>query len=193
MLLDDYNQKLDRYTRGIVRRKVNQLIGRAGFTNQDREDLEHDLLARVLQSLPSFDPQRGHRNKFITAVVERHVANILRNKMAVKRDHRRLSSLNVMIKVDDDFTELAQTIRQREMDARRGRYPRSEEELAQLAFDLAEVIAGMPPEMRELVERLKHESLSEIARDQGVPRTTLAETIRHVRRRFEAAGLKSYL
>ena len=41
----------DRFIRGIIKRKVGQLMGRAGFTLQDRESLEHDLLARVLESL----------------------------------------------------------------------------------------------------------------------------------------------
>jgi hypothetical protein len=70
----------DRFIRGRIKRKVGQLMGRAGFTLQDRESLEHDLLTRVLDSLSKFDPEVGHRNKFVTAVVERHVATILRNK-----------------------------------------------------------------------------------------------------------------
>jgi hypothetical protein len=75
----------DRFIRGIIKRKVNQLIGRAGFTLQDRESLEQELFTRVLQSLPRFNPEVAHRNKFVTAVVERYVANMLRNKKAEKR------------------------------------------------------------------------------------------------------------
>lgn len=132
----------DRFTRGIIRRKVKQLIGRAGFTRQDHEDLEQDLFVRVLQSLPRFNPDVAHRNKFITTVVERYVANILRNKQAEKRDHRGVASLNVMIEITEEGpTELAQTIGEREMDARLGRDRRSEEELTQLALDLADVNA----------------------------------------------------
>ena len=43
MLHDDFNEKIDRFARGIVRRKVKQLIGRAGFTKQDREDLKQAM------------------------------------------------------------------------------------------------------------------------------------------------------
>ena len=89
----------DRCIRGIIKRKVGQLMGRAGFTQQDRESLEHDLLARVFDSLSKFDPEVGHRNTFVTAVVERYVANILRDKTADKRDHCRIRSLNVRIDV----------------------------------------------------------------------------------------------
>jgi DNA-directed RNA polymerase specialized sigma24 family protein len=144
--------------------------------------------------LPSFDPNQAHRNKFITTVVERYVANILRDKRAGKRDHRRVSSLNVMIDVADEGPiELGETIGQRELDAQRGRYPRSDEELAQLVGDMADVMAKLPDELRDLAERLKTQTVSEIARDMGVPRTTLNESVRRLRRRFESAGLKDYV
>ena len=194
MLHDDYQQKIDRFARGIIRRKVNQLIGRAGFTRQDREDLEQELVLRLLQALPSFDRAKAHRNVFVTTVIERYVANILRDKQAEKRDHRRIGCLDVMMEITDEGpTELAQTIGQRELDARLGCHRRSDEELAQLARDIADVMAKLPDELRELAERLKSQTKSEIARDMGVPRTTLNESVRRLRRRFESKGLKDYL
>ena len=194
MLHDDFNEEFDRFTRGIIRRKVKQLIGRAGFKTQDGEEIEQDLIWRVLQSLPSFDPGQAHRNVFVTTVVERYVANVLRNKRAGKRDCRRVCSLNVVIAEDSEETvELGDTIGQRELDAQRCRYPRSDEELAQLAQDMADVIATLPDELRDLAERLKTQNVSEIARDMGIPRTTLHESVRRLRRRFENAGLKDYL
>jgi RNA polymerase sigma-70 factor (ECF subfamily) len=193
--MHDYQRIINhRYTRGIIRRKIKQLIGRAGFTKQDHEDLEQDLLLRVLQAMRQFDPENSHLNVFITTVVERAVANFLRDKKAMKRDHRRISSLNVMIDIADEGpTELAQTISQREYDARRDRYPRSDEELAQLIQDLAEVITKLPDDLRDLAERLKTKNFSEIARDMNIPRTTLNGLVRKLRQQFEDAGLKDYL
>ncbi len=194
MLHDDSNEKIDRFTRGIVRRKVRQLIGRAGFTKQDREVLEHDFYARVLQGMRSFDSSIAHRNKFVTAIVERYVANILRDKRAEKRDYRRVNTLHVMVDIgEDEEVDLAQMISQRDLNAQRHRYPRSEEELARLAQDLTEVMSKLPDELRDLAERLKMQTRSEIARDMGIPRTSLGELIRRLRRRFEDAGLKDYL
>jgi RNA polymerase sigma-70 factor (ECF subfamily) len=183
-----HEPQLGRFEFGIVKRKVRQIIGRAGFTKQDRQDLEQELIARLLHSLRSFDPKQAHRKAFVTAVVERDVANILRDKQAEKRDHRRIGSLHVMIEVTEDGpTELA------EFNARRCRDPRSAEDLAQLASDLAEVVAALPEELRDLAERLKTESISAIARAVGVPRTTLNDTVRRLRQRFEQAGLRDYL
>ena len=184
----------DRFIRGIIRRKVNQLIGRAGFTLQDRESLEQELFARVLQSLPRFNPEVAHRNKFITAVVERYVANILRNKKAEKRDHRRITSLNVTIEITDEGpTELAQTIGDRELDARLGRERRSEQELHELALDLADVMATLPDAWWTLLELRKSRTMPEIAEEMGVPRTTLNDWMRRIRQRFEKSGMQDYL
>jgi RNA polymerase sigma-70 factor (ECF subfamily) len=102
--------------------------------------------------------------------------------------------LSGIIDYDDNGPiELGETISQREYNARRRRFPRSPAELAQLAGDVADVLAKAPEELRDLAERLKTQSVSEIARDTGVPRTTLYEAVRHLRRRFESAGLKEYL
>ena len=186
--------RLGRFEFGIVKRKVRQIIGRAGYTRQDREDLEQELLARLLQGLKSFDPDVAHRKSFVTAIVERAVANILRNARAEKRDHRRISSLQLLVEVTDDGpTELAETIGDREYNRLRCRDPRSDEELSQLNTDLADVVAVLPEELRTLAERLKTQSISAIAREIGVPRTTLNGAVRHLRQRFEQAGLRDYL
>lgn len=184
----------DRFTRGLIRRKVRQLMGRTGFTREDREDLEQELLARVLQSLPKFNPDKAHLNPFLTTVVERYVANLLRNRRAAKRDHQGMASLNVMIRVADvELTELAQTIGDRELDARLRRERRSEAEWAELAIDLAEVIAALPESWRTLLELRKTRSMREVAEEMNVPRTTLQSRMRNIRRQLEDTGLREYL
>ncbi len=191
---NDNTPLLGRFEFGIIKKKVRQIVGRAGFTKQDRQDLEQELLARLVQSLKSFDPNQAHRKSFVTAVVERDVANILRDAKAEKRDHRRIGSLNVTIEVTEDGpTELADTIGNREYDARRCRHPRSAEELAQLASDLAEIVAALPDDLRDLAHRLKTQSISEAARDLGVPRTTLNHSVRRMRERFVQTGLREYV
>ena len=186
--------RLGRFEYGIVKRKVRQIVGRAGYTRQDKEDLEQELLTRLLQGLRSFDPDVAHRKSFVTAIVERAVATILRDAEAQKRDHRRISSLQRLVDLTDEGpTELAETIGDREYNGRRCRDPRSDEDLAQLVTDLAEVIDSMPGELRDLAKRMKTQSISAIAREIGVPRTTLNDAVRRLRQRFEQAGLRDYL
>jgi len=80
--LHDDKIVLDRFARGIIRRKVRLLIGRGGFTRQDRDDLEQQLVLRLLQSLDLFDPELAGPNVFIATVIERAVALILRERRA---------------------------------------------------------------------------------------------------------------
>lgn len=184
----------DRFVRGIIRRKVRQLIGLAGFTHQDRDDLEQELYVRLLQAMRRFDPERAHRNAFVTAVIERFVANVLRNKRAQKRNDQGRVSLNVFIEVaGEGQTELAQTIGDRELDARLGRERRSEDSLRDLMLDMAAVIATLPRQWQTLLELRKKHSMTEAAEQMGVPRTTLNEWMRRIRRRFEDAGMEHYL
>jgi len=190
----NFNPNDDRFTRGIIRRKVKQLIGRVGFTRQDREDLEQELKLRVLQSMAKFDPDHSHRNRFITAVVERYVRNILRDASAEKRDHTRVCSLNVDIEIaDEGLAEFAQTIDAHQHDGRLGTDSRPDAELAALAMDLADLIADLPDEWQTLLDLRKTHSMTEISVLMGRPRTTLCGWMHRIADRFEQAGLHEYL
>lgn len=194
MSLRSTNDILDRFTSGIIRRKASQLVGRAGFTKSDQEGLQQELYVRVLQSLPRFNPQYGHRNAFITTVVERHAANIVRNKRAAKRDPRRVTSLNVTVNIHgDDLSELSQMIEATKHGERLGRQVRSEEERSQLAMDLAELARSLPKQWQTFLHLRRTMSMSEAAREMGVPRTTLNGWMRRIRQRFEQAGMRDYL
>ena len=183
----------DRFIRGIIRRKSKQLIRRPEFCHDDLEDLEQDLLTRVVQSLRRFDPEVAHLNRYVTAVVERFVANVVRDSKANKRDRQRTTTLNVMIQTEAGPTELAQTIGDRELDARLGRERRSEHELHELALDLASVIATLPEAWRTLLQLRKSRTMPAIAEEMNVPRTTLNAWMHRIRQRCEDAGLKDYL
>ncbi|GIW90020.1 MAG: hypothetical protein KatS3mg109_0452 [Pirellulaceae bacterium] len=178
MAHDDSQKKLDRFARGIIRRKVNQLIGRAGFTSQDCEDLEQELIVRLLQSLPLFDPAQSHRNVFVTTVVERAAAMILRERRAKKRGNGVVLSLDQ--EEAGDATEPADP-------------HRSHVEQVDLATDLAEVLDKLPEDLRNLAEQLKYRSLSQVARDMAVARSTLQRQVQRLRQYFEKTDLRIFL
>jgi RNA polymerase sigma factor (sigma-70 family) len=176
----DDNIVLDRFAQGIIWRKVRLLVGRAGFTQQDHQDLEQELVLRLLQSLDVFDPEQAHLNVFITTVIERAVAMLLRERRAKKRDGGVVRSLDQGPTKDGKSPEPVDPLP-------------SGEEAFDLASDLAEVLARLPEELRALAERLKSQSLSQAARDLGVPRSTLQRQAQRLRRCFEDAGLRIYL
>ena len=186
--------ELGRFANGIIRRKVGQLIGRYGFKEQDREQLEQELTLRLLNSLRSFDPKQSHRNAFVTTIVERNVATIIRDRQAEKRDDRNVSSLNVTCR-NGEFgpVELAQLIGQSEVDAQRGRQTRTHEQVVDLGNDIADIVARLPADLRDLAEQLKTKSLVQIARETGVTRASLRKHFDQLREIFEKAGLRLHL
>ncbi|MCX7701184.1 MAG: sigma-70 family RNA polymerase sigma factor [Gemmataceae bacterium] len=185
---------LDAFARRLIRRKARQLIGRAGFTQSDHADLEQELSLKLLKQLTAFDPAAAPWHAFVTTLIERHAASLLRHKQAEKRDHRRIASLHLPIETPDHGpVELAETVSRRGQDARLGRESRSDEERAQLAADVADVLLNLPEDLQDLAERLKHASVSQVARDLGLPRTTLLRRLEPLRRTFEDKGLRDDL
>lgn len=185
--------RLTSFEHGIIHRKVNILVGRAGFTDADRESLRQELTLRLIQSLGQFDPAKADRKSFSTTVVERSVAKILRFHRAEKRDCRHVQSLNVPISNRAGVVELGDTIGAAEYDARRGCATPCPKRQADLEHDLAAVIAGLRPELREVAERLKTKSVRQAAQEMSVSRQYLRTLVDELRGVFEENNFQFYL
>lgn len=183
MATDDSSPILDPDIQRLIRRKAWKLVGRAGLQLQDRKDLEHELTACALQRLPAYNPQRGPLAAFLSTVLDHAGADLLRYRRAEKRHYRRAHSLQ-QIASDNDH-EIT--------DVRKDPSGKRQEELHDLAIDLAEVLERLPPELREVAEQLKYARPATVARQRGVPPSTLYDAIRRIRQVFEAAGLREYL
>lgn len=70
---------------------------------------------------------------------------------------------------------------------------RVDDDLRALRIDLEKLIADLPPRQRDICEWLKWTSVSEISKGTGVPRGSVYEEIKRIRKRFEGAGLAAYL
>jgi RNA polymerase sigma factor (sigma-70 family) len=188
-------QGIDKFTQGFVRKKARQLAGKFGFKRHDRDEIAQQLYLKLVKHLDAADPDDPKWKAFVAITVYRCIANLIRDNKAEKRDYRRACSIHVVIGADGDGpVELADTISEHEIPAHRARAKRSERDLADLQIDMAACIADLPDENhREFCERLKHDSISQIARDTGIPRTTLSAWLVRLRRRFEEHGLRDYL
>lgn len=185
----------DPFIKSVIQRKVRLVISVSSFDQHDREDLEQEIYIRVAKSVEQFDEKVGHLYPFICTLVQRHLANLVRNRGRSKRGPSRIGSLSLMVTLPDGgSTELSQLIGEDDRNRRLGRESRlSEQDLTDLQIDLAQEIAKLPEQWRHLLQRRQTQSMSEIARDLGVPRTTLNDWMRHIRSRFEAVGLDKYL
>lgn len=173
-----------------IRRKAKQLVGRAGLTNSDRDDLEQDLTVKLLEAFSKFDPDIADWKAFVKTVVERHAANLLREQRAEKRSASRQSSLHTIVD-HDEFgipTTLGDSFTEHEHDARTGADSRGDIDLLELREDVATVIASLPEDLREICDRLKHDGARQVARDLNMPQTTICRRIETIREHFEAAG-----
>jgi DNA-directed RNA polymerase specialized sigma24 family protein len=100
----------------------------------------------------------------------------------------------VRIGAPDDAVELSATLIHREVPSRRGRNHRTEQEYLELMLDVSECIADVPDrQQRELLERLKWESVAQAARAMQIPRTSLHSWLPKLRQHFEKRSLKDYL
>ena len=192
---DNQYDGIDPYAAGLIRFKARQLVGQAGFTASDREDIEQELILDLLRRLPKYNPKRAQRNTFIARVVEHRVATLIEAQKAGIRDYRRCRcSLNDRFEDEDGRSvERAETFDQEDYLLRTGAQSRPTDELSALAIDVTAVLEGLPRELRNLCWRLQAETVTEISRGTGVPRGTIYESIKKLREIFEDAGLRDYL
>jgi RNA polymerase sigma-70 factor (ECF subfamily) len=181
---------IDPYAARLIRIKARQLIGKAGLTSNDREDLEQELMIDLLQRMRRFNPARAKKTTFMARIVERHIATILEARHAQCRDWRLCRvSLNTPHENDKgDTRELIDRV-----DSEGSLYtcePETRESAAgNLRMDIERVLDTLPEDLRDLCERLRQSNMAEIARETGVARTTLYDKLTRIREAFRQAGL----
>ncbi len=195
MGFDKHDHEIDPYAIRLIEYKARMLVGKAGFTASDRDDLEQELILDLLHRLPRYDRNRAQRNTFIARVVEHKIANLIKAQKAGIRDYRRCRcSLNDRFEDEDGRSvERIDTLDQEHSGPHTGTQSRRSDELRMLAIDMGFVLETLPPELRNLCQRLVAETVTEISRSTGVPRGTLYESIKKLRKIFKDAGLKDYL
>lgn len=190
-----FNLADDKFIRSVIHRQVGKLIAKSDFTQQDRCDLVQEVYFRTTKSMRHYDPSVGHLYPYVCTVVQRHIANVVRDRSVVKRKSVGRVSLSKTIRGDDGGqVEMSQTLHDKDQDRRLGRERRlGEEELSDLRMDLVTVMSQLPEKFRDLLQRRQNHSITEISRDLGIPRTTLNDWMSQIRTLFEKAGFDRYL
>lgn len=184
------------YALKLVRHKARQIVGKAGYTETDVEDIQQDLTLDLLERLGKFDPAKAKYSTFVTRLVERKISKLLRARLAAMRDHRReVCSVNDEIDVGEDQpVQRVAAISQDDNDLRTGKYNRPAEERADLALDLRMVLDDLPVKLREVAQMLMSNSITEVARELGMPRSTFYDTrLKPLREALAERGLGDYL
>lgn len=185
----------DPYAAWLIRLKAKQLVGRAGFTQSDRPDIEQELHLDLLRRLPKLDESRAKRTTFIRHVVENRVASLLAERTAAARDYRRCTT-SLDEPADGEggscATALGDTLDGDAFLRRLGRGDGDDAGGQDLRLDVERVLAALPEDLRALAEGLMAETASEVARRHGVAHSTLRYRIGRLREHCEGAGLGIY-
>jgi RNA polymerase sigma factor (sigma-70 family) len=185
----------DNFVRSVINRHVGKLIAKSDFTQQDRSDLVQEVFVRATKSLRLYDPSVGHLYPYVCTVVQRHLANVVRDRSVVKRKTTGRVSLSKTVRGDDGGqVEMSQALHDQDQDRRLGRERRlGEQDLNDLRMDLAAFMSKLPDKFQDLLRRRQTQSITEISRDIGIPRTTLNDWMLQIRKLFEEAGFERYL
>jgi len=186
-------ENIGKYAEQLIKHKARLLVGRAGLTASDVPDLVQNMTVDLLKRLSKYDPAKASRHTFIARLVNHHVATILEARMAQARDCRRCSSLNEPVAMSEGKTVERGDTLNRESDRRMQGPVHSHESRVDLARDMEEAIADLPPDLRELCERLMDKAPAEVSREMGISRGALYDRRKILRRHFAKKGLDKYL
>lgn len=174
----------------LIRSKAFQTTGRVRLS--DREDIEQQLRMELLSSLPQFNRDKAPWAAFATSVVSHAASKIVRDERAQKRNPARTVSLHITVAVPDESQDPAQLISEDDA-APPGTTRLDPIGRTDLRLDLQAITGDFSPTWRHLLRLRTTHTMSDAANEMGVPRTTLNDWTRRIRRRFEQAGLKEYL
>jgi len=184
----DTKKQLSGYMTKMIQCKARSLVGQVGLTADDIEDIEQELSTHLLERLPKFNPDKASLNTFAARLVDKKISSILRHRTQEIRDSRnKPRSLNEYVPDGEGSTvQLGYTL---ERDERVGLPRLTPEQETDIRVDVESVLASLPPDVRHLAALLKHMSMSDAAKEMGMPRTTLYRLKRRLRDAFEKAGL----
>ena len=160
--------------RGLILRTARPPRESVDALALDADDIGQELRLSLLLSSVDFDPERGSVGGFSSVVLAR-AASGLRRRRGRRERHGRPLSLGELggEELQDDRAPVREGARD-------------------LRLDLMDVLAELPPDLLLLASHLLLGTVAEVARAQGVPRSTLARRIGELRRRFQEAGLEIY-
>lgn len=181
------------YAAFFVTYKARTLTRMPLFSADDFEDIQQELMVAYLLAWPSFNPNKGDRRSFIKATVN----NAARNLVVAAESQKRwmgltLASLSAEISEQDDGLILADTISSDD-GLWDNAYLGYDQLSADLRHDLDRAISRLPADLAKICLLLKTRTITEIAAETGIPRTTIQDAVKKLKKIMGKAGLKIYL
>lgn len=184
------NAKSRIISRTLVRKFAFQLSRSPGFSRSDYEDLLQALNFRAEEALKRYDPKRSSVWGYLQSVLTNEVRNIVRYQRAACRHPFTERSLHTPVHIGDGhFVERGEILDHRDRFRHRGVKSADAIDAFVRSIDVRKVLLNSPPELRNFGVALMSKSTAQIARDWGVPRTSLTHLKKRLAHRLERAGL----
>ena len=186
---------IDTYALACVRHNARTLVTQHPcFTVDDYEDIEQELVLYFITESPKFDPNKSSWRLHIGMILKKRAIWLGIQAEAQKRGgrYRPLSLFGDVSSDGDGEIELLDTLSS-ENGLWGDPFIRWNAMNTDLRSDLQRVIAGLPPKLQQICEWLKEMNPSDIARETGIPRTTISSAVGVLRKHLKTAGLEIYL
>jgi RNA polymerase sigma factor (sigma-70 family) len=184
---------VDSYAAFFIAYKAKTLIRMPMFSADDLEDLQQELMIAYLHAWPSFDPSKGDRRSFIKAAVNNAARNLVIAAEAEKRwTGITLASLSETISEQDESLTLGDAI-SNDDGLWGSAYLGYDQLSADMRHDLDRAISQLPADLARICLLLKTRTITEIAAETGIPRTTIQDAVKKLKKIIGKAGLKIYL
>ena len=176
------------YIRTLIRSKVRQLCRKPRFSRNEQQDLEQDLMLRLLRKIDRYDPARGASfDTFADRVVHSEIAMILRERKCLKRAGG-YRTVSLDLQYEDEASRSLHDIIGSDQQARRLGLSLHQSD-PELAPAIQCALAALPPWVVEVAKHLQQHTENATAELLGVSRRRIREAKRLIRERFEELGL----
>ena len=180
----------DKFVTHFIYRTAKALVNEGTFPRSDEEDIAQELHMALIAQAKNFNPDKARWSTFVKNVV-RNTAVSLRRRQRAQRRKSDMCSLNVLIEgADGELVELGATVSEEEHRTGTGQDFISHAEQVDAALDVQDVLESLPAELREICQRLKYHTATEVRRELGISRTTMRRRMETLRSNFRAAGIE---
>lgn len=157
------------------------MIGRAGITADDIEDVQQDLRLAILSAMRHYDPARSSPETYASRVIRSACVDIVRARHAQCRDTRREDYSMDAIEPESEASDTKMPSKDYRHDI-------------DMAIDIRNAMADLSPsDLRVAEMMLDGSGPQEIAAETGVQRWRIYDAIDRIRALFLSRGLDAYI
>lgn len=191
----DVDYELTRGTAArIIRAKARRLVGHGKFRNDDIPDIQQSMTLAVLKAIDRFDPRVAEWAAFISTIVERRAAKLLDRRRSRTREYRyHVTSLSSLVPDEDgNQVPLGTQIGEQHREALTGMVRPCPIATAEIVQSVQLAMRELSPEQQQLCRELSEGSLTEVARNRGIPRRTLRGHVQKINHVFDRYGFQIF-